>query len=298
MNKWKIAAHCLLAFAVLTILAAGCQPQVAEQPEVPPEIPPISTFLMDFDDFSDQDSASLIPGNRQFVALPGSLVSGGGSFYPSGSYALGARQNWGFAALKVGFWSVIIIAGMVIPVAAFVESFKHTPEQQPDYTWVWSYEVEVDGVLHNAELHGKYIDSGVRWDMFISKQNEYSDFLWYYGESDLPATEGFWVLKKSPSDATDLLRIDWRRDLAEGSHDIKYTNIIPNGPENGGYIFHGVTNDDTYDRFYEIYNKGEDNYTYIEWNYTAKDGRVKDSRHFNDNDWHCWDSEYFNADCE
>jgi hypothetical protein len=298
MNIGKIAIHCLLAIAVVMILASGCQPRVEEEPEVPPEIPPISTFVMDFDDFNAEGAAYFLPDSREMVALPGSLISGGGSLYPSGEYAIGQRANWGFAALNVGIWSVIIVVGLVIPVAAFVESFHHSPEQQPDYTWIWMYDVEIEGVIHTAELHGKYIDNGVRWDMYVSKQNEYTDFQWYYGESDLPATEGFWILKKSPDDPSDLLRIDWRRDLADGSHDLKYTNIVPNGPENGGYIFHGVTSGDDYDRFYEIYNKGKDHYTYIEWNYESKDGRVKDSNFFKDDYWHCWDGQYFNSECE
>ena len=119
----------------------------------------------------------------------------------------------------------------------------------------------------------------------------------YYGGSNLPATEGYWILKKNPSDPTDLLRIDWQRDLAEGTHDIKYTNIVPGGPENGGYIFHGVTTEEPYDLFCEIYNKGKDNHTYIKWSSITKEGQVKDGSHFGDSGWHCWDSEHLDVEC-
>ena len=189
------------------------------------------------------------------------------------------------------------VKGLVIPVAAFVESFNHSAEQQPDYTWVWSYDLPVDDDLYMAELHGRFINNGVRWEMYISKEGEYSDFQWYYGESNLPATEGFWILKKTPSDPTDLLRIDWHRDIAVNSSDIKYTNIVPDGPENGGYISYEVTIQTPYDRTYEIYNKGKDNLTYIEWNSSTMEGRIKDSRHFGDSDWHCWDSNSQDIGC-
>jgi hypothetical protein len=297
--KNKFTIHCLLILALLASFLTGCRgTESHEQPTTPPQIPPISSFVMDFADFNSQGEVSLIPSTRAVTAQQVSFINGSSGSQSSDQYAMGTRKNWGFAALNVGFWSVVVVVGLAIPVAAFVESFDHTPEQQPDYTWIWSYDVTVNDVTYTAELHGKYIDNGVRWDMYISKQNEYTDFQWYYGESDLPATEGFWILKKNPSDPTDLLRIDWKRDLAEGTYDIKYTNIVLGGPENGGYIFHGVTTDELYDRFYEIFNKGKDNYTYIEWDSTTKEGRVKDTRHFNDSEWHCWDADYMDVDCE
>jgi hypothetical protein len=297
--KNKGIIHCLVILALLASFVTGCRgTETHEQPSTPPQIPPISSFVMDFADFNPQGNVSLIPGNTAGLVQQVSFISESNGSYSPDQYAMGTRQNWGFAVINVGFWSVVVIVGLAIPVAAFVESFDHTPEQQPDYTWVWSYDVTVKDITYTAELHGKYIDNGVRWDMYISKENEYTGFLWYYGESDLPATEGFWILKNNPSDPTDLIRIDWKRDLAEGTHDIKYTNIVPGGPENGGYIFHGITAEEPYDRFYEIFNKGKDNYTYIEWNNTTKEGRVKDTRHFNDSEWHCWDSEYIDVECK
>ena len=91
------------------------------------------------------------------------------------------------------------IFGLAIPVASFVESVKQTPVKQPDNSWVWTYSITVQGVTYTAELHGKYIDSGVRWDMYITRQDEYTDFLWYYGESDIDNTRGYWVLKGETS---------------------------------------------------------------------------------------------------
>ena len=299
ITKNKVIIHCLLILALFTSFVIGCRnSETHENPAAPPQIPPISSFVMDFADFNPQDTVSLIPSSTAGAVQQVGFISESGDSYSSARYAIGSRKNWGFAALNVGFWSVVVVVGLAIPVAAFVESFDHMPEQQPDYTWIWSYDVTVNDVVYTAELHGKYIDNGVRWDMYISKQNEYTDFQWYYGESDLPATEGFWVLKKNPSDPTDLLRIDWKRNLTEGTHDIKYTNIVPGGPENGGHIFHGVTTEEPYDLFYDIFNKGKDNYTYIEWNNTTKEGRVKDARHFNDSEWHCWDSDYMDVDCK
>lgn len=295
----KVVIHCIIILTLLTTLIIGCAGnQPNEQPSTPPQIPPISSFVMDFADFNAKGNVSSSSGNTSGLVKPVSFFSGGGSAYPDNRYIIGNRKNWGFAALNVGFWSVVGVVGLAIPVATFVECFNHTPEQQSDYTWVWSYDVTLGGDVYTAELHGKYIDNGVRWDMYVSKENDYADFQWYYGESDLPATEGFWILKKDPAEPTDFVRIDWERDLAEGTHSIKYMNIVPGGSENGGYIFHGITTDKEYDRFYEIFNKGKNNHTYIECNYNTKEGRVKDAQHFGDSKWHCWDVDFIDVDCK
>jgi hypothetical protein len=302
-----------MVITMLALLIAGCarpdttgpaeppSPEVSSPgtpPTTPPEIPPVSSFFMDFRDFLQKDSTSLYPDTLtpQFQQM--SYVSTGSDhLLTSGANDIGKRKNWGFAAFNVGFWSALVVVGLAVPVASFLESFKHTPVQETDYRWIWSYEVTVRDSTYNAELHGKYIEQGVRWDMYISKQNEYDGFHWYRGESNLPATEGFWILKNKPSEPTDLLRIDWQRDLAEGTGDIRYINIVPDGPENGGYIHHGTTSKEPYNLFYDIYNKGKDNHTYIQWNKETTAGRVKDSNHFDDNDWHCWDSDHLDVEC-
>jgi hypothetical protein len=292
--------NCLVIIAILAVMVIGCDKQPGDgKPDEtvkPPEIPPISTFVMDFGSFTSTNPSVYSPDTAaEGIRLVAFTPQDGAISVDK--YASESRKNWGYAALNVGLWSVVIIVGLAVPVAAFVESFKHEPVQRPDYTWVWTYDVTVKGDLYTAELHGRYIDNGVRWEMYVSKEDGFDDFLWYYGESDLPATEGYWILKNRPSEPSDLLRIDWHRDLAKGTHDIKYTNIVPDGPENGGFIMHGVAAGQQYDRLYEIFNKGKDNHTYIEWNYATDEGRIKDSRHFDDNEWHCWDAEHVDIEC-
>lgn len=279
---------CSMVLSLLTLLTTGCgRTQTKPDQSKPPQIPPQSAFVMDFNDFTSSGSSSSgVFQPAEFAAL---LVL---KYLPLNNRpdVLGARGNWTFAALNVGFWSVVGFVGLAIPGAAFVESIKQTPVKQPDNSWIWTYSITVQGITYTAELHGKYIDTGVHWEMYITKQNEYTDFLWYFGESDLGATRGYWVLKDKPSNPTDLLRIDWHRNPANQTGDIKYLNIATGGAENGGYISFTVTKDEPYNRAYVIFNKGKDETTYIEWNSATKAGRVKDEAHFNDNSWHYWDS--------
>jgi hypothetical protein len=300
ISRNKLWLYFCIVLTVLTLLVSGCGNIGIGKPEdltVPPEIPPVSSFIMDFGDFIPSIKTSSSPSSIKQVAQQVSYTQENGVLSSIGKYALGDRNHWGFAALNVRFWSSLLIAGLAIPVAAFVESFNHMPEQQSDDTWVWNFNVTVQGALYTAELYGRYVDKGVRWDMYVSKQNEYTQFHWYHGESNLPATKGYWILRNNPSDPTDLLRIDWHRNLKDVTHDIKYINIVPGGPENGGYIFYGVTTKTPFDSFYEIFNKGKDNRTNIEWNSITKEGRVKDSPHFGDNKWHCWNPDNRDIEC-
>jgi hypothetical protein len=288
--------HIFLVLAAITLLTAGCSGSInSSKTSMPPQIPPESTFVMDFNDFT-QAKSSLLP-----VPTPAALlVCLKNSSEPAFANlnALGDRANWGFAALNVGFWNLVGFVGLAIPVAAFTESIKQTPVKQPDNSWIWTYSITVQGITYTAELHGKYINSGVRWDMFITKQNEYTDFLWYYGESDMGNTRGYWILKEKPVKPNDLLRIDWQRNLADDTSDIKYTNIVPGGTENGGYISFAVSENEPYDHSYTIYNKGKNETTYIEWDSITMAGRVKNISQFDDNNWHCWDSNLVNSLCQ
>jgi hypothetical protein len=286
----RILTNLLLAMSLL-LLIPGC-----DDVSGAPTIPPTETFLIPFEAFTDNGASSLasVVESPMRTSPLSFRVSEERLLSPSQS---GSQSNRNHAAFNVGFWNLAVVVGLAVPVAAFQASFRNIPLQQEDGSWVWSYDVRIDGTVHSAKLHGQFITEGVRWEMRISKEGEYEDFLWYYGESDLPATDGFWILKQSPAVPEDLLRIDWSRNISAETHTIRYTNIVPDGPENGGYIDARHTDDTPYDRIWDIYNKGQDNHTYIEWSSATGEGRVKDVKHFDDEEWHCWDSDRLNVVC-
>lgn len=257
-----------LAFAIF-----GCDTQ-----NQPPQIPPESTFVMDFSDFEGSNT-QLAPEEDAQIDV-------------TATYA-----NWGWAITNVAVWNIVLTVTLVVPVAAFHESFNHQPTLQPDNTWVWPYSFTVWGFVYNAELHAETVAGNTEWSMYISKEGVYADFLWFSGVSNLPLTEGTWTLNKDPNDPTPFIGIEWHRDPIDGTADIKYTNIVPGGSENGGYIFYGITNETPYDAFYDIYNKGKDNHTDIEWNRTTLEGRVRDPWFYGDNDWRCWNGDLENIPC-
>ena len=215
----------------------------------PPLLPPASSMVIDFSDFQQTKKSEL------------------------------TAFNWVNAALNVAIWNTVITVGLAVPVAAFRESFKHEGVYHGDKEWIWSYNVTVFGVIYKADLHGTLQDDNVLWEMYVTKTDDFTDFLWYYGEVSLDQTEGFWIMNENPEDPSELLRIDWTRETGAETSEIKYTNIQPGGAENGGYIRYGKLSEGDYDYFYDIYVKSTDKLINIQFNSETKEGRIKEPEH-------------------
>jgi hypothetical protein len=271
-NKFKTIANKSMLILVIFLIFFACKDENSTDPvDNKPEMPPISSMQMDFDSFPESETLSKITGNN----------------------------SWGWAWLHGVAWKTVISAGMVIPVAAFAESFNHEPVQQEDGRWLWEYNfAPFGGANHTASLYGSVDNDGINWEMYISKESQFADFLWFSGESDIFGTEGTWTFYDNPNNPSTLFGIEWQRNKEESTGSIKFTNIIPDHNENGGYINYGVVSDPIYDAFFEIYNKKEENYIYIKWNRETHQGRVQDAKHFGDSEWRCWDESLQDVVCE
>lgn len=261
MNR-SASYRLVVAFAGLAFLSA-CSSTTDPDGE-PPTLPPEASMVIDFSDFAS--SAPDIPAATGQVGL-----------------------NWTRAAASIGAWNLVLTVTLVTPVAAWVAVANQQPQQQSDGSWEWEYNFTVGLVQHTARLVGRFASPGVQWEMYLSKANEYEDFLWYTGSSNLPATEGRWDLNLHPDDPTAFLRINWTRDIATSTGDIRYTNVVPAAAENGSYIYYGLVASTQYDAFYEILNTTNGNLTSIEWNRTSAVGRIAAEHLYADTDWHCWD---------
>ncbi len=274
MKRSKTKKFLLIVFLGLTFSLCGCSDDVPT--ETAPELPPQSTFVMDFSDFTEE---------------------GAGPFNSEDGAEILTRQNYGWAVGNIAVWNTVIIVGLAVPVAAFLEAFHHEAILQTDGRWKWEYNFYAEGDLHVAELYGQVIDGEVQWEMYISRQGQFEDVLWFSGINNLTATEGSWNINENPQYPTPFLEIIWQRNPADNTADISYTNIVSGGSERGGYIFYGITNETPYNGFYDIYKSVQDNLIEIEWDRLNMPGRIKDMRHFHDEDWHCWDGNLDDIDC-
>ena len=264
-----------LSVFIFTLLFTGCEKD--DDPKAP-DLPPVVTFIMDFTDFGG--------GQQKHMALPSTVKSSDAS----------TAVNWGWAASNVLVWNTVLFVNLAVPVASFYEAFNHEGVYQGDNEWTWAYNFM--GGTYEAELHGILSENQVEWEMYISKEDVYSDFLWYSGTSNLTLTEGQWLLNRNPDDPNPYLQIDWTRSVDDESADIKYKNVMSGNDYYDSYIYYGRNDGTTYDLFYDIYNSLSQNLINIEWNQTTKEGRVKDSEHFGDELWHCWDASLQDTVCD
>jgi hypothetical protein len=254
----------LLAFA---LIITSCKKEEADAPDLPPQ----SSFVMDFSDFSNPDDTL---GSREIATC----------------------QNWGYSYANVVVWQTILTVGLAVPVASFLESFNHEAVYHPDQdNWTWSYNVTVNYEIYDLELTSYLETDSVVWEMRFTKGIQFVDFLGYYGKSVRNGSGGYWIIQEDPVSPHPLLQIDWH-NYSDGTADIRYMNVRPGAPENGGYIFYGTALND-FDRFYDIYNKGQDNLTEIVWRSVNKNGHVKDPHHFGHENWNCWDFNLMDVLC-
>lgn len=233
-----------------------------------PDLPPASSMKMDFSSF-------------------------GGS---SGKTA-DSTGNWGYSAVNVGVWNVVLYLNLVVPTGAFAESFNHDPKwDRKDEHWIWAY--DFNWLAHyNAQLHGWIEGDHVNWEMHISQTGGFQDVIWFSGTSALDNSNGSWVLNKDGNDPKSYISMNWTK-VSDTEMDITFTNILSGDPGQGDYIHAGhTTADPRWDRFYTIYHTSDSHTTEIEWHHLNQNGRVKDSVWFGDSNWHCWDELHVDAVC-
>lgn len=257
----------LIVFLLLVGLLQSCEEDKNNEPA--PELPPQFSMVMDYSAFTTNK-------NLDVTAF-----------------------NWGYSALNLAVWNTILTVNLAIPVAAFVESFNHEGEYNEEINgWKWNYSFTAAGANHTAELEATLVSEGVQWEMFIRLNNGDNRFLWFSGISSIDRTHGEWELNYNAQNPTNYLDIEWNYNYTDSTGDIKYTIVDPNNEQVGSFIEYGLTTSTPYDAYYDISLTKEQKFTEIEWNITTIEGRVKDEVHFGDTDWHCWDSDLQDIDCQ
>jgi hypothetical protein len=243
-----------------------------------PELPPVESFIIPFGTFADGKGKidSSITANSRSI------------------------ENFVYSAVNVLVWNTVLTVQLAIPVSAFFESFNHQAVYQGQGVWLWSYEVTENGETYIANLYGELLQSQeVKWDMYITKVGEYTDFHWYTGITAWDESYANWNLHFSPDDPFSYMDIDFEKDNGNGESAIRYTYVIPGIPEDGNYIEYREGNDTNanYDRAYDVLKAEIDNLLQIQWNSIDINGRVKDLEHFLDEEWHCWGPDLKDTDC-
>ncbi len=262
-------------FAILAIIVllalAGFSCTEKDNPDTMPELPPVEALMIDFGEFIENPATA--GGLKSMETYQGAIYS----------YA------------TVTIWSGLVTTAMIVPVAAYLESFNHTPVYLGENSWQWSYSWS-GAETYEARLVTKRISNDeFTAKMYITLVGSYEDFKWFEGTVRYDRTHAEWTMYESPLNNVAWLGIEWNKDWELGVSDITYTVIKTGHQEYGSYITYGIVDDETYDAYYTI--SLSQNTTEIKWNRTTKAGRVKDLVAFGDSDWHCWNELYQDTDC-
>jgi len=232
--------------------------------EQAPELPPVSSMVMDFSDFQDSKKAA--------DATEETYV------------------NWVHSAAIVLIWNTITTVTMAVPVTAYTAMLDQKPVYLGDNTWQWSANVTIGLTNYTGKLVGTRISNDeFTMEMYISAIGviNYDEWKWFEGTIRYDHTHAEWTLYENPTSPSTFLSIEYNIDFEADNYDIKYTNIQPESTENGSWIQYAYDSADTvYNSSYVI--SASANTIDIEWSREDKDGRVMDPAFFSDELWHYW----------
>ena len=212
-------------------------------------------------------------------------------------------ENWIHAGLNLLAWNTVVVTHMVAPTAAFANAFNHQGVFIGDATFAWTYQYQappgLGGQKYNITLTGQYINNeeDVAWTMTASQIGGFSNFVWYDGVVAADHSQGRFTLHQHPNNPQAFIQLDYERGASETDASLRFTNIVPNNPNNGQYIEYRTTSDDDLNRAFDVQLEAG-NFLEILWNEPSGYGQVRHPFHFNDAAWHCWNSSQQNMDCE
>lgn len=239
-------------------LFAGCE----KEKEKGPELPPMSAFVIDLEDFKTDVQEKKVDTKSNFH-----LVTG-----------------------VISYWNLLLSLSMAIPVAAYAEAFNHDAERVDNDTWQWSYSVNE---TYSARLTADLKNDSIYLTMFVTKKDGYEDLVWYTGRCDILRTNGEWTVYDIPLNSeTAWLKIEWNADYETETFDIKYSNVKPGTEHTGSYIEYGITDGQDYNAFYNLYNSSTNMLYEVDYNTETHIGTVSDGLNQL-----CWDENFTNAIC-
>ena len=278
LNNMKRSIYVFLALGLLFAFQSCTQDDKNEAPEnlAAPSIPPAELFTIPTQSFGIDENGKT-------------------------STTRNDKSNWIHAGLSVLAWNSVVFVNTAVPIAAFGHSFEYDAEYIGDLTWQWKYEYETmpqnGSIKYDVALTGQYLSDNdeVAWTMTVNESGSADQFVWFEGLVSKGNQSGSFTIYKDPQNPVPYVTIDYSRNTSTQDGTIRFTNVTPNVEGNGDYIEWRSSNGSEYDRAYDVLNKN--GMLEIESNHLNKNGRVRHPFHFNDDEWHCWDTSKNNIDC-
>ncbi|MBV6642361.1 MAG: hypothetical protein KI791_16705 [Cyclobacteriaceae bacterium] len=263
--------------SILSLLLAGlvlfnaCNEDGEMDGGDPPAMPPASSMSPDFNYFDEGGDES---GRVDVV------------------------NSWVYAATNVTVYSAILGSTLIVPVTAYKVALTQDVTFDADLgLWIWAYDVNVGAhgefaVKLTAEIQGP----DVIWTGSISKAGVFEDFVWFEGTSAINGESGSWTLYESFANPTPWLSAEWEKSDVDGKANVTFT-VEKEGNSLNSSISYTASATGDFNRSVVIVDTHADNTITVDWHSVEKNGRVKSAAHFQDDAFHCWDSQLHDVDC-
>lgn len=271
MKRFTLLNRFLLMALLSSYLFSCSQEDDPQAKQEAPAVPPAATLEMELYSFSEEDASN------------GRTATEG---------------YWNVVHARLGFviWSNLVRFQLAVPTIALSEAFKQQPTLVEGGKWRWTYDVELDG-NYQVKLYGTdQGDQQVGWEMYLSKEGGFQNFLWVEGTSARNGDQGQWTVNKDAS--KELMKVDWKKGASDTVTELTYTNVEKDGEYESSYVKYQMLDEGDYNTSYSVYLSNEDNLFKIDYNTETQIGRVSDPKRFEDNAWHCWNSNFEDVSCE
>lgn len=235
------------------------------------------------------------------MSIPNSAFASFDQSNTEGNFTGGTYVNYLHSVFSLLAWNSVVTVHMSLPTAAFQAAIGTDPVAINDTTFEWAYTFESDNNQGNdsydIRLTAEIAPEGDRvfWRMLASKKNGFENFEWYTGYTMLDETETSFTLNTAPENPNPYIQLDFRNTGVDRS--IQLTNVIPDDVNNGDFIKYSEMENNSLNRQFELRADSEDDMT-IQYNNQAGYGRVMHEKFYNDTQYHCWDSQAKDIDCQ
>ncbi len=199
--------------------------------------------------------------------------------------------HFSFVSEKVLEWKTLLKDSLKIHHAILNNATQNELIFQKDKTWLndFSFSIGNKGI-YSAKFFSIIEADTVRYKTFIS-YDYFSEIIYLDGHAYDNTKIGEWELNKTQRiDTTKIKFLTANWNFLKNDQ-IKFTNNQA-GEDNLNSILQMDSVDNDYNTYIDIYNKGDENHSIIQWNSSTKIGRVKDQLRFSNEDWHYWDDSY------
>ncbi|AGA77278.1 hypothetical protein [Echinicola vietnamensis] len=208
-------------------------------------------------------------------------------------------SNWAYAALNIGVYSGVLYQHLIVPISAYKAVLSTEPMiDREAKIWVWKKAFTIaDKGSYEIQLTASIWDESVSWMGYISSEGGDDLFVWFRGVSNFQGEEGYWEVYESPESPAVWLSNTWELDKETGNTTVTYTMQKDGDYEGSSFIYQENQSSDLNKKVI-LSNAYSESDVSISWNSTAKYGRVKSESFFGDSQYHCWDQNLANTNCE